>query len=332
MAPGTAPRAARAPEVRPLHLTARGACPALLARLRAGTGPLGTVHSIFRRSANLRLQDGALVHLQEPGPLIAPFGVSLEGLGAALAAGALEPGASVVGRGRWLEVGDAPSLMLALDRASAIEVQIPELGPPPRAARGAARLALLTILRRHGQLDGLAGPVLTLLGQPGARVGGMAALLARQAAPRLATLQILNGAAGGPGTLPPDGRPAPAAWIAAIEGLIGLGPGLTPAGDDVLVGYLACRRAFGPPPPGGWDRLAAALAPRLLALTTEISAAFLAHVLRGSCSELLLALLRALDAAAPARIGRAARALLALGETSGSDLLAGVCLALDRSP
>jgi hypothetical protein len=126
----------------------------------------------------------------------------------------------------------------------------------------------------------------------------------------------------------------------AVRRAIGRGPGLTPSGDDVLVGILAVLTAPGVAAGAGGvsgpaaARLRAALAPALPA-TTEISRALLGQASRGHVSrpvwELASAMLSGHAAAASAR----ARAdVLATGATSGGDTCAGLvaaCRLLSRS-
>lgn len=114
----------------------------------------------------------------------------------------------------------------------------------------------------------------------------------------------------------PDGVPADAA------GLIGLGPGLTPSGDDLIGGVLcalhATRRAQIA------ERLAAWVLPLAATGTGRISRAHLACAAEGECGEAVNdAIVALLSGGAPdlARID-------AIGHTSGWDALAGVTLAL----
>ena len=114
--------------------------------------------------------------------------------------------------------------------------------------------------------------------------------------------------------------------IAGACALLGLGEGLTPAGDDCLVGALAVLHALdagaltrGPGP-------AAAIAAAAAARTTAIGREFVLHALAGRFSEPVLAVLRARSARESAR---AAARLGGLGATSGADTLAGMRLAWD---
>jgi Protein of unknown function (DUF2877) len=109
----------------------------------------------------------------------------------------------------------------------------------------------------------------------------------------------------------------------ATAELGGLGPGLTPAGDDVLAGILLAARArFGP-----------ALEPALLAAatsvpTTDLSGAFLHWAARGqhvaSAHDLLNAAAQGDRSAASA----AARTLAAFGSSSGLALACGLRIGL----
>lgn len=115
----------------------------------------------------------------------------------------------------------------------------------------------------------------------------------------------------------------------AARPLIGLGPGLTPSGDDVLTGAWATLHAIGHPCAGS---LAAALGD-VDSRTTVVAAAMLRHVARGEVAERIHELLAAVLAPAEVR-GRLEAAVaqtVAWGATSGSDLLAGVLLALDAT-
>lgn len=110
-------------------------------------------------------------------------------------------------------------------------------------------------------------------------------------------------------------------------GLIGRGPGLTPAGDDALAGFVYARRATAHPERDE-DRAAVA---RLLAATGEPSRSLLAAAARGEvfspAADMLAALLRADGAALAPRV----RALAGLGRTTGRALLTGMVRALESS-
>ena len=123
---------------------------------------------------------------------------------------------------------------------------------------------------------------------------------------------------------------------AAVAELLGRGPGLTPAGDDVLAGFLLGARAFGHDAAEA-RAAAAALAP---AHTTALSAALLWHAARGECIDELAAVAAALSRHSRSEGNRtkrcltghgeleqALRRLLAVGHTSGAALAVGLSAA-----
>lgn len=114
--------------------------------------------------------------------------------------------------------------------------------------------------------------------------------------------------------------------IAGACALLGLGEGLTPAGDDCLVGALAVLHAAGAGALTGEPGAAAAIAAAAAARTTAIGREFVLHALAGRFSEPVLAVLRARSSLESAR---AAERLRGLGATSGADTLAGMRLAWD---
>ncbi len=116
-----------------------------------------------------------------------------------------------------------------------------------------------------------------------------------------------------------------APFVAGARQLIGLGEGLTPAGDDCLVGILAVLFRFVP----GWIEESAVkeqVATYLDDHTTTIGREFVWYALQGAFSEPIV---RLLTADSDAAVQRAAQMLCTFGATSGADTLAGVRLAFD---
>ncbi|WP_067478090.1 DUF2877 domain-containing protein [Actinomadura hibisca] len=160
--------------------------------------------------------------------------------------------------------------------------------------------------------------------QPAALVRGTRALEA-----------ALDGAAGGLAGHPDppilaercaDGDLAGA--VEAAERIVGLGPGLTPSGDDILAGLLVTLRLFGAAVPAGgravWlaDWLGAAVTADAETRTTALAATLLHCAAAGAAGAEVGAALRAV--AGQEAPGPAARRLLAAGHTSGADLAWGV--------
>ncbi|OUC88219.1 DUF2877 domain-containing protein [Streptosporangium minutum] len=119
--------------------------------------------------------------------------------------------------------------------------------------------------------------------------------------------------------------------VTAAEQLVGLGPGLTPSGDDMLAGVLVALRHLGTAAGIGravWlaDWLAAAVTFDARGRTTPISAALLHCAARGEAGGEVLAVLRGL--AGRQDLEPALHRLLQLGHTSGADLAWGLRIGL----
>lgn len=116
-----------------------------------------------------------------------------------------------------------------------------------------------------------------------------------------------------------------------VHSLIGLGPGLTPSGDDLLVGYMA----------GLWctvrdhDRQAhfiSSLGKRIIRLsrqTNDISRTYLYHAARGQVSSLLANLAAAIShEESRDRLLQIAEAAMRVGHTSGMEAVTGLLVSL----
>jgi hypothetical protein len=113
----------------------------------------------------------------------------------------------------------------------------------------------------------------------------------------------------------------------AAGALLGLGPGLTPSGDDFVGAAFFARvllaRAGGAEP-ARWRTAADRVLSEARARTHPISATLLADLLDGGAYEPLHDLAHLLATRAPgAVVDEAARAVVGIGHTSGWDLLAG---------
>lgn len=172
---------------------------------------------------------------------------------------------------------------------------------------------------QRAPVDGLA-PVIPhlLIGRPMTLPGsGLPRALIRNAAPGIAVLRMWLESTMPASVIlvdPPD----------AAECLVGLGPGLTPSGDDLLGGTLIALRAL------GWPRVADTLGSWLLlrarARTHAISYAHLACAAEGEGAAALHDTLAALCSPNAPRLGEYVDALGNIGHSSGWDSLAGVAL------
>ena len=182
--------------------------------------------------------------------------------------------------------------------------------PAPRACatrRGLAALASALGVRRLA--EGL-GPLLPSLLDGGAAVPPSPLL--RAAAPGIAALDgWLHGR---------TGAPVPG----AVGSLIGLGPGLTPSGDDLLGGCLIALRQTGRRAEA--EALGGAVLAAAPTATGRISLAHLACAAQGLGAAALHEALEAVVAGGDA--GAALAALDGVGHCSGWDALVGAVLAL----
>jgi len=133
---------------------------------------------------------------------------------------------------------------------------------------------------------------------------------------------------------------AQASWLQDIAGveeaarsLAGLGPGLTPSGDDALAGFAAVMTLLSlqlSVDAAPRDHIAVAIATAARPRTTALSAVLLAHAARGEVAEqvgnLLLSL--ALPVEASKAVLHAADRVLAFGANSGGDTLLGILVGL----
>ena len=120
----------------------------------------------------------------------------------------------------------------------------------------------------------------------------------------------------------PFGRPRIARFeiqLSDVSGLIGLGPGLTPSGDDFLVGALATLDALGED--DAHVLLARAITDALPGATSALSAAFLRAAAGRHIGENLH---RVVSSAIAGDVAAALTAAASIGHSSGWDMLAGI--------
>ncbi|MEW6084851.1 MAG: DUF2877 domain-containing protein [Chloroflexota bacterium] len=143
-------------------------------------------------------------------------------------------------------------------------------------------------------------------------LGGHSGLLNHQ---HLPTLQFSN-------SLPASVANAdlPSSLLAA-KGLAGLGQGLTPSGDDFLMGALHAAWIIHPQEVA--SGLAQGVAESAAPLTTSLSAAWIRSAGRGEAGELWHQFFDSLILGDEFEIQKTMNKILAVGETSGADALAG---------
>lgn len=272
--------------------TSRIGDPARL-RLAALVERGAVIHSTFRSAVNIATPEGLLT-IVAAGSGAVPNGIMLR-TAPDLGAVGLRTGMTVRGADDSLTVPQA-SLVVDLRGAHGWSSRLPLIRNDDAADRWLVRSGTVHAIARDRLVP-----------------GGLASIeLAR---PRLRRL--------GASLARADRRAA----IRAADGLIGLGPGLTPSGDDALAGVAAALWALGHPAAG----FLGGVLEDIEARTTTVSATLLGHAARGEFGERIHHLIEALlgvdDTAIPGAIERA----VAWGATSGSDCLVGVLLGLDAA-
>ena len=122
-----------------------------------------------------------------------------------------------------------------------------------------------------------------------------------------------------------------AAACVAARGLLGLGAGLTPSGDDFVGGAFFARHLLvtaGAVDAGAWREAAAVIVAAARERTHAISAVLVGDLTAGHGHAPLHVLVAALAAGDGARAVQSAAQLVRLGHTSGWDLLAGLAAGL----
>lgn len=113
---------------------------------------------------------------------------------------------------------------------------------------------------------------------------------------------------------------------------MGRGPGLTPSGDDVLVGMIAALRFSGAIDSSSLAPLRELVETAPSRLTTEISAEYLHYACRGMVNGMVRDLLVALDRSNTVGVLNAVDQLSRYGHTSGFDCVLGVLIGLISAP
>lgn len=267
---------------------------------------LANVEAVFERCFYLRCGDEFIC---VGGPDIGNGPLTLTGNLDCLPTLGLQPGQSVAVCDRHVTIGN--SVRLTLDRTE------PWRPPPWPVCPSAIRLTdTCAALARRAAIDapeeGLARHV---SGVP--ETSGRQPSMARIARPRIAMFErwlseVLDGT-----------HARVMASEEAVQGLIGLGPGLTPSGDDFLVGALALLDAIGER--DAHAALARAITDALPTMTTPLSACFLRAAARAHVGE---SLHRVVSPVIAGDVDAAVATADSIGHSSGWDMMAGITTTL----
>ena len=284
-----------------------------LARQALRPGQRGRVGAIFARSFYASLA-GTEVCVGPPGLGAGPLNLRCRSVPRDWRAAGLREGSAVLVGPRELRL--PPHVAVAV--AEAAVWTPPPPGPWSAASLGAGLSALDALLPARLPEQGLGFLALP----PRADAAARSAVAAAARDPAEALSAFLRSAIAESG----DRATPPAPELSA---LVGLGPGLTPSGDDLLGGVLVALHLLGRPDPAAalWHGISGAIETG----TNAISRAHLAAAARGFGGAALHAILNDLltgeTAALPARLAT----IDGIGHCSGWDALAGATLVL-RAP
>jgi hypothetical protein len=301
----------------PIHLAARSVGEEVPA-----SGLAGLVRGVFDRAVDAFDADGRMVTLLAPEMYSTPHGILLDrgAQGSLMALGVREGDRVLIREGVltvWPSPG-SPSPRVAIDLR--------------HAARSILRVTRLSIDLSSGgcaqawaaswaALRGCA-PDGTLAGSLGGVSGWAGA--ADVAYVRRARCALSRLCAAGRSL---DGEAA----AREVRRLVGVGPGLTPAGDDLLVGFasgLIASAGEGPERELFVRRIARAL-DSCAGATTLVSAAWLGSAARGRVSEPMLGVAEAIASGVPEAVPATVRTAASVGHSSGSEGVLGLLAGLD---
>jgi hypothetical protein len=266
----------------------------------------GAVHSVFQRAANIRLDDGRLLVLLSPRASNVPHGVRLAVPDDFAFLDHMAPGRRVGCRADVLRIAQTGvSFDLGTAELWAGDAPGPDLDWREARTSAAWRAAWQALWRRRG----------AQAPSPSSRPGAQGPTVLPNALDLARATRALS--------------PEQAALAAGR--LIGRGPGLTPAGDDVIASFMGALWSVigGDPARGAFVGALGAAVGRMAAATGEISQAYLRQAIAGSLAQPLADLRRRIGAGAPAPAIESAMAkALGVGHTSGADGALGLLLGL----
>jgi hypothetical protein len=252
---------------------------------------LARVHSVFRQVSNLELESGLLISVMDAALPAQPGAVRVVVPPGLDFSALLAPGEPAACRAGVLRVGAA--LQVDLRGAESWHARLPRFSWEP--TREQAWRAAWACWREAPSHEGSVALARGL-------TAAQAALAARDTG----------------------------ALLAAAESLLGVGPGLTPSGDDALVGLLVALGCMAPVDPSA-DAVRRTLAAWTRAnadRTTPIARAYLLHGADGRFGAQWIALAEALASGDPGRAEDATRDARRLGASSGADGVQGMLAGL----
>ncbi len=280
----------------------------------------GSIQSVFPRAANL-LFGGRLLTLHARETPCAPNGLVLPLRAGQGPLADLQTGMAVIIERGTIHI-PTPSLRLSTQHSQPWDPH-PNLDPaacsPERLERNLARLSALVATKASKEglaaLASLPGDAAASATPPDAVADGSFLLhTAQPAAERLlegVIHQHIQSVRQG------------------VSALIGLGPGLTPSGDDLLIGFMAATSLLSDPlglSSDFYQRLHTELLTIARGRTNKLSITWMEYAKQGEVAEHVGRLFQALISDDERALEDAALAVLKSGATSGADLLTGLIL------
>ncbi len=254
----------------------------LFQELVACPGFLGKVGRVYRNGFDIVREDGRFIHFRAGKWLHAPFGALLDrSIRKWIEETSLEEGDIFYRHGQWLVRRPENGCSIRLEPTHAVDFKRTIRTSPPDSETVLAWIQLLAEeIFRWGKFQGIAGTLALMKGELPEIFSVHSipeSFWSRNATSRVKRLaqSVMNG----------DLESFEKAW----ETLLGLGPGLTPAGDDFLVGFLAAHKLFSSSFNNALEDygLKGNLRERARIKTVPIAHQFLAYALDGVFSETL---------------------------------------------
>jgi hypothetical protein len=282
----------------------------------------GSIHSVFPRAANL-LFGGRLLTLHARETPCAPNGLVLPLRAGQGPLADLQTGMAVIIERGAIHI-PTPNVRLSTQNSRPWNPHPqlePAACPPERLERN---LALLTaLLASQAPRDGLAAlaslPVdaASFAAAPDSPSSSDGSFLLHTARP--ATRRLLEG------VIRRDIQPV----RQGASTLIGLGPGLTPSGDDLLIGFMAATILLSEPlglSSGFYQRLNLEFLTIARGRTNKLSITWMEYAKQGEVAEHVGRLFKTLVSEDARLLEEAAMMVLKSGATSGADVLTGIIL------
>ncbi len=280
-------------------------------------GVIGQIHSVFKHVVNIAFLNGGLGSIVGSEVYRGPLSINVE----------IPKNMDMLSLGMKnnLSVSRVADLIIIGESELAISIENASLWEPVQLYNDVLSVSdivernlmkLREVARSYGKLDGLG--LLIELSEDELHDTEVATTL--DIVPRLALPHLLN-LIQTIKTKDLDNLPE------SVQHLVGLGPGLTPSGDDFLIGLMLSMLFIARNFKLDIDHIIdvnETIISCIPGRTTSISEEFLFQAATGNANEPILNLIETLLTSNSAQVERATRTVLAIGGTSGTDTILGI--------